>query len=387
MKARRACRLGSYPPRAPDGRIPLFVSAGILPKFLQKEIQLPIFKVEELTQITEQIFKATGASKETAQIVSRVLVNSNLTGHDSHGVIRMPQYIQFIKEGKIIPQAETQIDTETPTTALLDGNWGFGHPTGIKAMEITVQKAKECSISAVGSFNSNHVGRLGEYTPIASKEGMVGVMMVNNHGGGQIMSPWGGRERRLSPNPISISVPTVDRGHITLDISCSVVAEGKVRIQRNRNERTPKGWIIDSEGNPTTDPADFYGSPQGSVLPLGDIAGHKGFGLAFMIDILSGALTGAGCSQANSPLKGANGIFAMAIDISSFKPLDYFTEQVQSLKDHVKSSRLAPGFDEILIPGEKEERERQKRQEKGIFVEDATWKQIREAAASLSLEV
>jgi uncharacterized oxidoreductase len=198
------------------------------------------------------------------------------------------------------------------------------------------------------------------------------------------MAVYGGRAKRLSPNPISVAIPRNDAPPILLDITSSVVAEGKLRVKRNKGEKIPGGWIVDHEGNPSTDPSDFYANPPGAILPMGGIVGHKGYGLSFVIDILCGALSGAGCSrEGNTPI--GNAMMAIAIKVENFVSPEDFDNEVSGLVRYVKTSPLIPGFSEVLLPGEPEFRALDERRSKGIEIDDETWRQIREAAASVGM--
>jgi len=345
---------------------------------------MPIFTADQLKRMGYSIFEAMGVPTEEARIVSESLVNSNLVGHDSHGVIRIPQYVGLIRKGDIVPGARMETVRETPSSAVINGNWGFGQVLGKKAMELAIEKAKSKSVATVTMSQSNHIARLGEYPAFAVEKNMIGMIMVNNHGAAQYMPPWGGIARRLSPNPMAVGVPTGKYEPVILDITTAVVAEGKVRIKLNRGEQLPEGWIIDSEGNPTTDPKKLYGPPQGAILPFGGIAGHKGYGLGFIVDILAGALSGAGCSRANAPRFG-NAVFITVINVEDFISIDEFKSHVDGLIEYVKSSPKMPGVNEILYPGEFEINERKKRLEKGVFVEDETWGQIVKSAQEFNL--
>jgi len=346
---------------------------------------MPIFPADKLKKIGSSIFEAAGAPADEAQVVAESLVNSNLAGHDSHGIIRIPQYISLVKKGGIMPGAEMKVVRENHNTAVLDGNWGFGQVMARKAMEMAVEKAAAYSLASVSMSQSNHIGRLGEYPVIAAEKNMIGLITVNNHGAAQCMAAWGGIGRRLSPNPISIGLPTGTDDPVLLDITTAVVAEGKVRVKRNRGEELPEGCIIDSQGNPSTDPNDFYGTPGGAILPFGGIVGHKGYGLGFILDILAGALSGAGCSRAEAPRFG-NAVFIFVINIENFTPIPEFKKHVDGLIEYVKSSPKMPGIEEILFPGEIEAKERKKRLEEGIFVEDETWNQIIKTAEELGVD-
>ena len=347
---------------------------------------MPSFTEQQLNKIAADIFEAAGVARGEAEIISELLVAANLAGHDSHGVLRIPQYIGLMESGQIQPGAPIQIERESASHALINGNWGFGHVIAQKAMSLAIQKAKSSTISAVSIYNCNHIGRLGSYPVMAANEGLIGMVMANAGGTALYVAPFGGTDGRLATNPISIAAPTRDDYPILLDITSSVVAQGKIRVALNRGDSVPLGWLINSKGDPTTDPHDLNGPPPGALLALGGIAAHKGFALALMIDVLGGALSGAGCSgSGNTRLQ--NGVLMVAIDIETFTPLDDFYARVDELVGYVKSSPLAPGFDEILVPGEIEARREQQRSEDGIPLDDETWRQLQETAAALGISV
>ncbi len=349
---------------------------------------MPVFSEKELHDFCFDILSRLGASDEEADRVATHLVTSNLVGHDSHGVIHLPGYVEQLKAGEI--KLGTSIDTvrETPSMAVLDGNWGFGQLIAQKAMQIAIQKADKTSISCIGVRNCNHIGRLGEYSTMAAEKNMVGIISVNDHGTAHVMAPFGGITGRLSPNPISIAFPGGNgEPPILLDMSTTVVAEGKLSVRRSKGESIPEGWAIDARGQPVTNPEGYWGPPRGALLPLGGaLAGHKGFGLGFMLDVLDGALGGAGPSREGATRLG-NGLFISVIKISDFVPPEDFKEQVQNLVRFVKSSQLAPGFSEILVPGEFESRQMNRRKATGITIEQETWRRLLVTARSAGLEV
>jgi len=335
-----------------------------------------------LREFSYQIFLNAGATEEDARIVADHLVDANLAGHDSHGVIRMPGYARGVKGGGIKPSTEYEIVKETPTTAVIDGKGGWGIVLTLKATEMAVERAKNYTFGAIGIHRCSHIGRLGDFPPRIAKHGMAGFVLLN--GGGRFTAPFGGVERRLPPNPLAFSAPIDGEKCIMLDMTTSVVAGGKIDIKRARGQELPEGWMIDADGKPMFNPNDFA---QGAVLPLGGIQfGHKGYGLAMMIDVLAGGLSWAGCSR-QSPTRGASGVLVMAINISSFIELKEFQQEVQGLIEWVKSSSKFPGFEEIYYPGEIEEVEREKRECEGIYIEDETWNRITEVAKELGVPV
>jgi len=340
---------------------------------------MPRFSIEQLTELGLSIFRAVGAPDNEAQIVTELLVKANLTGHDSHGVLRIPEYVRAVREGRIKPGAKVEVAAETPSTASINGNWGFGQVVATRSMEVALDKATNTGIGAVGVLNCNHVGRLADYTMMALAHDMIGIMVTNSF---PLVAPFGGIDRMLNPSPISVAIPTGTAKPFVLDISTGAVAEGKVRVKMRRGEKVPLGWIIDKDGKPTDDPADFYRG--GAILPLGGNLGYKGFGLGLFIDLMSGALTGVGCASSKE-FKGGNGVFAIVVNIACFTPVERFKERVDNAIQAIKLSKKAPGFTEILIPGEPELAEEERRLREGIFIEDETWRQISATARELGV--
>src|SRR3712207_795806 len=194
---------------------------------------MPTLPAETLQEFAARLLEAAGAPAEEAGIVAEALVRANLAGHDSHGVIRLEQYWRFMRDGLIVPGAPLTIVAETPASAVIDGNWGFGQVVARRATEVAIAKARACGAGVVSVRCSNHLARLGDYPLMVAAQGMIGIATVNNHGGGAWVAPWGGREGRLSTNPIAIATPGPERP-IVLDITTSVVAEGKIRVKRNQ---------------------------------------------------------------------------------------------------------------------------------------------------------
>lgn len=340
---------------------------------------------EKLKELVCSVFTSVGISSDEADIVSSSLVESNLAGHDSHGVIRLPRYVQAIRKGDINIRAKIRIVKQNSGNFVIDGNWGFGQVIAKKTMEMAIKKAEEQGVGCATIFNCNDVGRLGTYTTIATDHNFIGVMTVNDGGANPCVAPWGGKSPLFSTNPISVAIPTGKKNAICVDMATSVVAAGKIALARQRGEQLPEGWVINASGKPSTNSQDFYGPPHGALLPLGGlVSGHKGFGLSLIVDILSGALSEAGCSGSGG--RDSQGIFMLAINISAFVPFEEFTERVTRLIETIKSSPKAEGVKEILIPGEPECREKEKRIKEGIFIEDTTWKEILEIARELGLE-
>ncbi len=348
---------------------------------------MPNFTEEQLTETMTKILAAVGLSEENARLVAELLAEANSMGHDSHGIIRIPQYLELIDKGEIVADAEVEVLQESMLTPIVDGNWGFGQVTMNRAVEIGLEKASQSGLVAVAVRGSNHIGRLGSYVDRIARQGMIGLMFVNAVGTPAFrMAPWGGTEPRLVTDPLAFGIPSPSGEPIVMDMTTTVVAEGKVRVKRNRGEQTPDGWLLDSDGNPTNDPNDLYGDPPGSILPLGGAtAGHKGYGLNIAIELLAGVLSGTGSTGTGERL--ANGVLIIILDIAQFLPLDEFHQEAKSFIAHVKSSPPAAGFDEILLPGEIEQKVKKQRAQEGIFVEDETWEQIIEWGNKLGVSL
>jgi uncharacterized oxidoreductase len=339
----------------------------------------------ELEQLAIAIFRAMGSDQAEAEIVGRHLVEANLAGHDSHGVLRISQYVKAIRDGRIRVNSHVKVVQESPAGVVLDGQLAFGQVIAVEAMRTAIERARTSAVCAVSVFNSNHVGRLGAHTQLAADAGMIGILTVNAGGAGQLVAPFGGIAPRLATNPISIAVPSPDGSPpLVLDIATSVAPEGKLRAYRQRGECVPDGWIIDHAGRPSNDPKDFYGPPPGALLPLGGPAGHKGYGLALMFDILAGGLSGAGCSRPD-PQPTGDGLFLMAIDIRQFSAIEDFKARVAESVEHMKSSPPAPGFQEVMVPGEYEFRQEKQRRSEGIFIEETTWTEVLAIARELGV--
>jgi uncharacterized oxidoreductase len=344
---------------------------------------MPTLKCEPLETLARDVFQAITVPPAGAAWMATLLVRANLRGHDSHGVIRVPQYVASWKKGEADPKAEPVVVQDGPATALVDGKGGFGQIVARRGMEVAMAKAAAIGVAAVGVYNSNHIGRLADYTEMALERDMLAFLAVNAGGAGQRMAPWGGRAPRLSTNPFAFACPTGSAVPISFDVATTVAAEGKVRVKRNRKEQTPPGWLIDADGKPTTDPNALYGKPEGSILPVG---GHKGYSLALMVEVLGGIMARAGHSREN-PGPVMNGIFMVVVDIARFVSPQNFRSEVDDLIRYLKTSPVAPGASEIMYPGEPEARAEAERRQRGIFVEEETWGQIAQAARDLGVAV
>ena len=343
---------------------------------------MPIVHAARLTRIGAALLTAAGAAAEEAQAVASGCVNANLAGHDSHGVIAIPTYIDRIKAGHIVPGAKWTIVKESPTTTVINGHWGFGFHVNAKAMELTIEKARTANVAACTVFRQSHVGRLGAYPLMAAQAGMIGIATADSGRSPKAVAPFGGREARLGTNPISIAVPSDLPGPLCLDMATSAVAVGKLTLAQARGEKIPLGWIVDSEGKQTTDPARFR--PGGALLPLGGTEGYKGSGLAVIVEVLCGLLTGLGFGVEPSG-RHNDGCFMAVFKVDAFRPLGEFKQEVANFARYLKETPLSEGSTGVFYPGEVEYLREQERRNSGIEIEDATWKKLRTLASELKL--
>ena len=340
---------------------------------------MPVMQPMPLADYTSRIFQAVGTPKMTADLVGQSLVSANLAGHDSHGVIRIMQYLRQIDADEIRPLARPEVERETAVMALLNGHRCFGQLAAKTAIETGIGKARGDAVAAIGLKHSGHVGRLGEWVELAADEGFIALAYANGGRSGGLVAPFGGAERRMGTNPVAAAIPLQDRPAVLLDFATSAVAEGKVRVAMNSGKSIPEGLVLDKHGRPTQSPADLY--DDGMLLPA---AGHKGYGLALLTDLLGGVLTGAGGPTLPGTILG-NGVLFVLLNIEAFRPLAEFFADGTIMADRIKSTRPAQGFDEVLLPGEPEARSAQTRQDSGIPLDDTTWEQIVEAAENLDV--
>jgi hydroxycarboxylate dehydrogenase B len=352
---------------------------------------------EPLRGFVAAIFSAAGCDAAEAARIGKHLVSANLTGHDSHGVIRTPRYVQYVKEGKVVRDQTIKVVTESATHAVVDGGYGFGQTIGPQAVDLGIAKAKAAGMCIVALRKSGHIGRIGDWAERAAEAGLVSIHFVNVENG-EIVAPFGGVDRRFSTNPFCIGIPARSgTAPLILDFATSLVAEGKVLVASNGGKKLPAGALVTPQGELSVDPATLYGpltpggprdprNGEGAIRTFGE---HKGSGLAFMCDILGGILTGGGAS---GPVPGgkrgliSNGMFSIYLDPAHFGAQD-FVAQAYGFADYVKSSRPAQGVGEVLVPGEVEARTREQRLRDGIPLQADTWASLVATANSLGVAV
>lgn len=339
---------------------------------------MPKVPAERLREIGKALLMANKVPEEEAATVARHVVNANLAGHDSHGVIMLPNYIERVRVGHIVPGAPFTVVQESPTTTVVDGNWGFGYVINERAMALTIEKAETSNIAAATVFRQGHVGRLASYPLMAARAGMIGMAWADSGRSPKGVAPFGGREARLGTNPWAMAVPSDLDGPFCMDLATSAVAMGKIKLADARGQEVPRGWIVDSEGELTTDPARIKG---GALLPLGGPGeGYKGTALAAMGEVFCGILTGLGFGVEPTG-RHNDGCFLIAIKVEAFRPLLAFRKDVADFAHYLKDTPPAKGSAGVLYPGEVEHMQERKRAAEGIEIEDATWKRLGALAA------
>lgn len=344
---------------------------------------MPLLDQPMLEKLVTSLLIGAGATDEEAIIVASHCVNANLSGHDSHGVIQIPTYIDRMNRGHIISGAPYEVVKDTPTTTVVDGHWGFGYVVTERAMATTIHKASTQNLAATTVRRQSHIGRLADYPLMAAHAGMIGFITADSGRSSKAVVPFGGRDKRLGTNPISIAIPSNLDGPFFLDMATSAVAAGKIDLAKARGAEVPEGWILDKAGYPSRDPNDLRSG--GAILPLGGDQGHKGYGLSSMVEIFSGVLTGLGFGHDPSG-RHNDGCFMAVFNVSAFRDISEFKEEVTDFAMYLKSSKPAIGFQEVFYPGELEHRNKVEHQADGIYIEDVTWEKLAWLAAKYEIE-
>ncbi len=341
-----------------------------------------LIRAEPLRRLVGGIFTAAGCSAAESGRIAKYLVRANLTGHDSHGVIRVPRYLQWMAQGGLVAGQSATVVTENEVMAVVDGNFGFGQTIGPLAVRMGIDKAAGSGVSIIALRRSGHLGRIGDWAEMAAEAGQVSIHLVNVSGS-LLVAPFGAVERRMATNPLAIGVPLPNQPPLILDFATSTVAEGKVAVAYDGGKPLPAGSLIDDQGRPTADPAVFYGAKRGggiadasqgsgAIRAMGE---HKGSGLSFMIELLAGALTGSG-TAGPGPRPLVNGMLSVYLAGEFFHSDHDFAGEVRQYVAFVKAAKPVTPGGEVLLPGETERRNNERRLAEGIALPDATWQAI-----------
>lgn len=348
---------------------------------------MPVLQREALVEFARSLLSAGGADEHEARTVADSLVESNLRGHDSHGVMRIPFYLARVKEGVLKAGGRLQVVHETQSAVVGDGNWGFGQVVARELTERLIEKASQTGCVAGTLRRSAHIGRLGEYAEMAADAGMAALICANTHGAAQRVAPVGGKRPRLGTNPLCIGMPGGKEGPFVLDFGTSATAEGKVRVKKIAGEPVPDGWVLDPDGRPTNDPNALYGDPPGTILPMGGNQAYKGFGLAFLIEMLCGGLSGGQCAHENPPPPIGNCALFVVIDPQQFGTAGHLLREVSGLEDYVRNVPRIDGVEEITLPGDPERRTLRDRTAGGIPLDEGNWNALTNLAQELGVPV
>ena len=343
-----------------------------------------LITADKLTVFVEAIFIASGAQQTFAHEVALHLVTANLKGHDSHGVGMTPAYINNIQTDLLKVDAEARVTKDNGAVMVIDGQFGFGQVVGRQAVDIAIERVKSTGVVCAGVRNCHHLGRIGSYAEQCAAAGLVSIHMVNVVGHAPQVSPYGGRDRRMTTNPFTCAVPRRDAPPVILDMATSAVALGKVRVAYNAGKEVPAGALVDHEGTPTTNPAVMYEEPFGALGPFG---AHKGYGLAVMCELLGGALAGEWTAQPENPRSHhiVNHMFMCVLDPEAFGGLEKFQHEVDAMVGYLHSTTPAKGFDRVRVPGDPERESMTERQVSGIPIDDTSWAGVLKAAQSAGM--
>lgn len=349
---------------------------------------MPTLTPNVLSDFSARIFRACGVPEEDARIVAESLVGANLRGHDSHGVMRVTQYVGYLRGGQYRVGVPLLIESETPAVVVADGQWGFGQIQAHRLLDRIFPKAKALGVAVGTARHCGHAGRLGEYAERAAAEGMVLLGTVNNDGAAQRVAPPGGIAPRLATNPLVASVPLPGADPLVVDFGTSAVSEGKVRTYYlDARKPVPEGWLLDCQGTPTCDPGVLYEAPTGTIRPMGGSQAYKGFGLGLVLDLLAGGLTGGNSAYPDPPPTVGNNIFFAVFDPAKFAGAEHLAAQADRCVGYVRSTPTAPGVSGITLPGDPERSVKEARAAGGIPLPEGHWAKLTELAAELGVEV
>src|SRR3979411_1538535 len=338
-------------------------------------------KVQSLINFVAEVFAYSESSPEEARRIATYLTTANLTGHDSHGVIRVPVYIRWRQTGSVAPHQPAEIVVDTPSLAVIDGKYGYGQTVTPQAVRIGIEKCKKAGLAAVALRNAGHIGRVGDWAEMAAAEGLVSIHFVNA-AGSLLVAPFGGVQKRLSTAPYCVGIPRKGQDPIVLDFATSIVAEGKVLVASRGGKKLPKGALVDHDGSLSEDPAVLYGphakdGPRDHTKGTGAIRAfgeHKGSGLAFICELLGGALTGTGATAPDRRF--ANGMLVFYVDPKVVDTSSVFDGEISRYVDFIRATKPVSGGDAVLIPGDPERKTRADRTRNGVPLPDDTWAAI-----------
>ena len=338
---------------------------------------------DALRAFASNLFRAVNVPADEAGVVAASLVESNLCGHESHGVVRVAEYLGCLDSGALRTGVELQLLSRTPSLVVCDAQLGFGQVQMQRLIDLLEPMAREQGLACGTIRRCGHVGRLGEWVERLAQRNLAGLLSVNDNGVLTSVAPPGGLEARISTNPIALGVPT-EHEPLVLDISTSVVANGKIRVAQIAGHACPDGWLLDADGQPTNDPSTRFADPPGTILPMG---GYKGFGLGLLLDILVGGLSGGCCPPAPAGEVDCNNVLLIAFDPARFSGLTHFVMQSQGLCDHVRATKPIVPHADIRLPNDRSRQLRETRLAGGVPLDRGIWNQLTERATELGVPI
>jgi LDH2 family malate/lactate/ureidoglycolate dehydrogenase len=336
----------------------------------------------QLRNFCGQLLSAGGLPRDDAGLVAELLVKGEMRGYAGHGVTRVVQYLEFVEKKIYDLSAKPQVEREGKITAVIDGKHYVGQIAAHTAMTLAIKKAKEHGVGVVTLCRSGHIGRLADYMEMATEQGLIGMGATSV--GSATTTLYGGMKPITGTNPMAFGIPTRNSEPIILDFATASMSMGEIQKRVAKGEIIPDGVILDGDGNPTNDFKAFRGPPRGVFLPFG---GYKGSGVTLMTEILGGLLSGNGAGKNwwDKGAHGVNGVFLQAFAVNEFQPLEEFYDKVDELIAFIKSTRRAPGFNEILLPGEAGRRREAKQRKDGVDIDDGTWSELTQLASELGV--
>lgn len=346
---------------------------------------MPIIEADKLTGIARRVFAAAGSAEDEAAIVGDHLVEANLKGHDSHGVGMIPSYLRNLAGGKAAVNQPGRVVGDSGSMIVYDGERGWGQIVARNATLIGIERARRGGVAVVALRNAHHIGRIGTYGEMCAAAGLVSLHFVNITDQRPAVAPWRGRDGRFGTNPVCIALPGPETERpIVADMATSRIAMGKVRVARNKGEEIAAETLLDADGNPTTDPHVMYRRPRGSLVTFGE---HKGYALAFICEMLAGAVTGSGTMRPERQRDDSvtNGMLMIVIDPARLVDQAWMKDEIAAMAAYIIASPPRRTGEPVLIPGDPERANRANRLKNGIPIDDETWREIVEAARGVNV--
>ena len=343
---------------------------------------MPKIDHRQLISFCKQLLFSGGMAKDDAALVADLLVKGELRGYAGHGVIRVNPYLNWIKDGTYQINDKPAIERDGKITAVVDGKHYIGQVAAHFAMALAIKKAKAHGAGIVCLRRAGHTGRLADYMEMAADQGMIGIAAASV--GSAVTALYGGMQPITGTNPMAFGIPARGGRHIILDFATASMSMGEIQKRIRNKEKIPEGVMLDGHGNPTSDFKSFRGPPRGVFLPFG---GYKGSGLALITEILGGLLSGNGMGKQywDNRGHGVNGLFLQAFAVEEFQDLETFYDKVDELIAFIKSTKCAPGFSEIVLPGESGRKREALNRQHGVDVENSTWAGLTQLAAELAI--